>query len=127
MGGELVDKRRLEMPAAPQEAPVAGLRGQVAGAGSNAATLARRKHQLTLKARESLAVDGVVRVESFDENEVILETDLGGMIVRGDNLHIKELNLEAGTLHLDGTVHILQYTGETREQKSKGFMARLFR
>jgi sporulation protein YabP len=125
LGGEHLDKRRPDMPAVPQDAALAAQRGNVAN--TAAAVMARRKHQLTLKARENLSVDGVIRVESFDESEVILETDQGGMIVRGDNLHIKELNLEAGTMHVDGTVHILQYTGDTMGQKSKGFIARLFR
>ena len=50
------------------------------------------------QARESMSVEGVINVESFDSQEVLLETDQGMMIVRGDDLHIKELNLEGGNL-----------------------------
>jgi sporulation protein YabP len=86
-----------------------------------------RRHQLTLKARESLAMEGVVGVESFDENEVLLETDGGAMIVRGEGLQIKELNLETGTLRVDGLVRSLEYTGATLGQKSRSFLAKLFK
>lgn len=88
---------------------------------------ARRRHQLTLRARKELNLDGVVRVESFDEREVVLETDDGAMVVRGEGLYIKELNLETGTMRVDGLVHTLEYTGETLGQKSRGFLAKLFR
>ena len=76
-----------------------------------------RRHQLTLKARENLTMEGVVSVESFDENEVLLETDEGAMIVRGEGLQIKELNLETGTLGVDGLVRTLEYTGATLGQE----------
>lgn len=88
---------------------------------------ARRRHQLLLKAREALAVDGVTKVESFDDCEVVLDTDQGGLIIRGETLHIKELNLDAGTLHVDGLVLALQYTGDTMGKKGKGLINRLFR
>lgn len=103
--------------------------GEVAG-GTVEATAkvnTRRRHQLTLKGRETLALDGVTRVESFDDSEVIFDTDQGGMIVRGEGLHIKELNLEAGTMHIEGLVQALQYTGDTFSKKGKGFFGRLFR
>lgn len=99
----------------------------VSGAQNTTQRVSARRHQLTLKARENLAMDGVLRVESFDENEVLLETDAGAMIVRGEGLHIKELNLEAGTLRVDGLVRTLEYTGATLGQKSRGFLARLFK
>ena len=43
----------------------------------------RRGHQLALKGRESLSVDGVLNVESFDEHEILLETEEGMLVVRG--------------------------------------------
>lgn len=95
--------------------------------GGQQRTIARKRHQLTLKAREELAVDGVLRVESFDDREVVMETDLGVVFVRGEGLHIKELNLEAGTLHLDGTVHVLEYAGDSLGKRGKGFLAKLFK
>jgi len=56
----------------------------------------RRKHQLSLRNREALQVEGVINVESFDNQEVVVETDAGMLFVRGEDLHIKELNLETG-------------------------------
>jgi sporulation protein YabP len=96
------------------------------GQGSKATT-ARRRHQLSLKARESLTVDGVLRVESFNDQEVVVETDMGGMLIRGEGLHIKELNLEAGTLHVEGLLHTLEYAGDSLGKRSRGFLTKLFK
>ena len=43
-----------------------------------------------------------------------METDQGMMIVRGDGLHIKELNLEGGNLLVDGFVHSIEYSATAR-------------
>lgn len=87
----------------------------------------RRKHQLSLRNRESLGVEGVVNVESFDNVEVVVETDAGVLFVRGENLHIKELNLETGVLQLTGHVHALEYAGDGLAKKSKGLFGKLFK
>lgn len=87
----------------------------------------RRKHHLSLRNRETLGVEGVVNVESFDNAEVIVETDAGVLFVRGEDLHIKELNLETGMLQLTGLVHGLEYAGDGLTKKSRGLLGKLFK
>ncbi len=87
----------------------------------------RKKHQLVLKNRESLNIEGVVNVESFDEQEVMVETDTGNLIIKGSDLHVKELNLDNSTLQLDGLVRSMEYTGEGPGGKGKGLLGRLFK
>lgn len=87
----------------------------------------RKNHQFTLKSREHLSLEGVLHVESFDRQEVLLDTVQGGMIIRGDDLHIKELNLEESSLVLTGFVHSLEYHGDSLSKRGRGFLGRLFR
>lgn len=88
---------------------------------------ARKRQNLTLKGREHLTIEGVVNVESFDRKEVLLETEQGVMLVRGEDLHIKELNLEGSGLVVTGFIHSIEYQGESLAQQSKGFFGRLFK
>jgi sporulation protein YabP len=67
------------------------------------------KHRLTVDRRESVAVTGVLDVISFDEDQVICETDLGVLILRGSNLHVSSLNLENATLNLFGEIVSINY------------------
>ncbi|MFO7318699.1 MAG: sporulation protein YabP [Clostridia bacterium] len=93
------------------------------------ATAARKRHQLVLKHRKSMAIDGVLNVESFDNHQVLLETDQGVMVIRGEGLHIRELNLEGGSLLVDGFVHSIEYVGDgpRPKGKAKGLLGKIFR
>jgi len=85
------------------------------------------RHQLVLAERERLTIDGVLHVESFDEKEIVLDTELGGLVIEGEELHIKELNLEKGNLLVSGYVRSVEYLGESLAKRGKGLLARLFR
>ncbi len=87
----------------------------------------RRKHQITLQNREKLSIDGVVNVESFDDMEIVLETDAGILVVRGEGLHIKELNIDSANLAVIGHISTMEYTGEVGDKKGRSFLSRLFR
>ena len=90
---------------------------------------ARKRHQFTLKQRERLSIEGVLNVESFDDQEVLLETDQGMMIIRGTELHIKELNLDGGNLLVDGYVQSIEYSGDgpRPKERARGLLGRLFK
>lgn len=85
------------------------------------------RHQLVLAERERLTIDGVVNVESFDDKEIVLETDLGGLLIQGEELYIKELNLEKGNLLVQGYVQSVEYLGDSLGKRGKGVLARLFK
>lgn len=85
------------------------------------------QHQIILVQRERLNVDGVLNVDSFDDREIVLETDQGGLFIRGEDLHINELNLEKSNLVVAGYIKTLEYTGESLGQKGKGILGKIFR
>lgn len=84
-------------------------------------------HQLALAGRERLQVDGVKNVGSFDQNEVILETEAGVLVVKGENLHMQTLNLDVGKVALQGRVHSLTYAEENLTQRNGGFWGKLLK
>ena len=69
-----------------------------------------RLHRLVLSDRHTGSVTGVNDVVSFDENEIVLDTDMGLLTVRGKELHVKRLTLEKGELDLEGQVDSLNYS-----------------
>lgn len=88
-----------------------------------------RLHQVVLKERGDLFIDGVSNVESFDDQEILVETASGMLLVRGRELHIKQLDLDGGTLAVEGLVIGLEYTGDIKGKKSsgQGVLGKLFR
>ncbi|MBR2132355.1 MAG: sporulation protein YabP [Oscillospiraceae bacterium] len=84
------------------------------------------QHRLELNGRQRLVVSGVEEVERFDEEEIVMRTSEGTLVVGGSGLHIGKLNLDGGELHVDGMVHTLLYEDSTSTPQS-GFLQRLFR
>ena len=83
-------------------------------------------HQLQLDSRSRLHMTGVIEVESFDENTIVMYTSRGTLIVRGQGLHIEKLSLDGGDLKVEGDIDSLTYEDSGRE-KAGGLLARLFR
>ncbi|WP_094605257.1 Spore protein YabP [Sporomusa silvacetica DSM 10669] len=75
------------------------------------------RHQLTLVDREELNVDGVVSLGSYDEKEIVMETEQGVLIIKGESLNIKQLNLEQGNIVIEGTIKGMYYEEESRQKK----------
>ena len=81
-------------------------------------------HTVILEGREKLSISGVVDVQSFDEDQGLLETVRGMLVVRGQGLHVERLQLEAGELIVEGEVGCLEYDDSV--QPRGGFFSRLF-
>ena len=94
---------------------------------SEVKTQQKRKHDVSLKSRKSMNIDGVDDVISFDESLVLLLTVCGEMTVEGTGLHIKVLDLESGVVELEGNVEGIFYADEKSDNSAhKGVLARLF-
>ncbi|MGG6312071.1 sporulation protein YabP [Paenibacillus macerans] len=88
----------------------------------------KSKHQeLRLMNRKLLDISGVLNVESFDSEEFLLQTELGHLTIRGQNLHIKNLNLEQGLVSIEGLVNSLSYLDPGSSSSGKGLLGKLFR
>lgn len=88
--------------------------------------MAGARHHLELEGRERLLVTGVEEVERFDEEEIVMNTTAGTLVVGGTNLHIGKLNLDGGELHVDGAIHTLLYEDRGPSGGQGGLFRRLF-
>ena len=75
---------------------------------------------LLLENREKLTISGVLDVLSFDDQIVILETELGLLTVKGENLRINKLSLDTADVIVDGEIYNLGYSEKDLEKKSGG-------
>ena len=81
-------------------------------------------HSLILEDRSRLSVSGVSEVVSFDESQVVMETERGLLTVEGDNLHVEKLSLDVGELTLQGEIESLCYARESA--RKGGFWSKVF-
>lgn len=86
-------------------------------------------HKLSLHSRKEGALSGIMDVLSFDEKLIVLASDCGLITIKGDQLHINQLNLEKGEVELTGRVDSITYSDEGGYGKKKGesVLGRLFK
>src|SRR5699024_1744791 len=58
------------------------------------------EHEVKVNNRKDLEINGVKELDSFDSEEFLMETTMGYLIVRGNNLQLQNLNVEDGIVHI---------------------------
>lgn len=86
----------------------------------------RVPHNIIMEDRHHLTVSGVSDIDSFDEQTVVVFTEMGELTVKGDDLHINRLSLEMGELLVEGSIYALSYA-DREEKPSGGFFSKVFR
>ncbi len=85
------------------------------------------EHDVIMRGRKLLDITGVKQVESFDNEEFLLETSMGFLAIKGQNLQMKNLDVEKGIVSIKGKIFDLVYLDEQHGEKAKGFFSKLFR
>jgi sporulation protein YabP len=87
-----------------------------------------RQHTIMIDNRERVVITGVQDVDSFNEVEVVLMTDVGILSILGQDLHIAKLSLDEGQLVIEGMIAAADYNDAQPAQKGGGgLMSRFFR
>lgn len=73
----------------------------------------QRTHKLLLTNRRTCTISGVCDVLSFDVKEVLLETDQGMLMIKGEDLHVSRLTLDKGEVDVDGKIDSFTYSEVT--------------
>ena len=87
--------------------------------------LVRKQHNIIMENRRALTISGVMDIDSFDEETVILFTEEGELTIKGQNLHINKIDVNTGDLLMEGEVEALYYSDNPSKKGS--FLQKLFR
>ncbi len=87
-----------------------------------------RLHKVTMTNRKTCTINGVNDVLSFDVHEILLETEQGMLMIKGDDLHVNRLTLDKGEVDVDGKIDSFTYSDVAGGgQKAESLLAKLFR
>ncbi|MCI8444296.1 MAG: sporulation protein YabP [Clostridia bacterium] len=75
---------------------------------------------IILENRQKLSISGVLDVLSFDDQVVILETELGLLTVKGESLRINKLSIDTSEVIVEGDISSLTYSDNKNTEKNKG-------
>ena len=82
-------------------------------------------HNLTIEDRKKLTVSGVNDIDSYDEQTVVAQTELGEMCIHGTGLKIARMSTDMGELLVEGDIVSVVYSDT--QKKQGGFFGRVFR
>ena len=86
----------------------------------------KAQHNIIMENRRNLTITGVMDIDSFDEETVVLFTEEGELTIKGVNLHINKIDVDTGDLLMEGEIDTLSYADNQPGAKG-GLFSRLFR
>lgn len=82
---------------------------------------------LILENRGKLSISGVLDVLSFDDQVVIVETELGLLTVKGENLKINKLSLDTSEVIVEGDISYLAYSDKDSDKTKGSIISKIFK
>ena len=84
-------------------------------------------HSVNLLERKTLVISGVKKIDTFDNLHFIIDTTMGYMVIKGDELELIKLDTLSGNVTIKGRIDSLEYLDEKEKSNEEGFFNRLFR
>ena len=91
-------------------------------------TISSLNHNVTMSDRKNIMISGVKKIDSFDNEEFLMDTSMGYLVVKGEELEIIKLDTYQGNVSIKGRVNSLTYMDhEKKKKKEEGVFSKLFR
>ena len=83
-------------------------------------------HNMIMENREKLTLTGVIDIHSFDDELVLVETNMGILTIKGNDLKMNKLNLDNNELIVEGKMVALVYS-DSEIGKKGGMLGKIFK
>ena len=84
-------------------------------------------HGITLVERKNIVINGVVKIESFDSEEFLMETTLGYLVIKGSELEIIKLDTYQGNVSIKGKIDSVMYLDNNKKDNENSLLNKLFK
>ena len=85
-----------------------------------------KKSILTLENRKRMCLNGVIEVVNFNDQQIILNTNLGMLSIKNSNLKMNKLDVQNGEIVVVGQINSYIYTG-TEAKDKESILSKLFK
>ena len=72
-------------------------------------------------------ITGVNKIESFDEEEFLLDTNMGYLAIKGSSLEIVRLDTKDGVVSIKGNVDSFAYFENIKKNSKSSIFEKLFK
>ena len=91
-------------------------------------TINNYNHSINVLERKNILVTGVKKIESFDDEEFLMETVMGFLVLKGEGLELLKLDTVQGNVSIKGLLKSFSYLDENmKKDKENSIISRLFK
>ncbi len=85
-------------------------------------------HSISIVERKNILITGVKKVDSFDNEEFLVETIMGYLVLKGEELELIKLDTLQGSVTIKGFVKSFDYVDDNNKKEKEGsIITRLFK
>lgn len=84
-------------------------------------------HSISITERQNIQISGITKIDSFDNEEFLLETSAGPLGIKGKDLEIIKLDTYEGTIMIKGVVDAFSYFDTGKSKKENSIITKLFK
>ena len=84
-------------------------------------------HSISITERQNIKISGITKIDSFDNEEFLLETQAGPLGIKGRDLEIIKLDTYEGTIMIKGIIDALSYFDNKKYKKENSVISKLFK
>ena len=84
-------------------------------------------HSISINERKNISISGVKKIDSFNSNEFLLDSNMGYITLKGSNLEIVKLDTFQGNVSIKGTINSISYSDKYNKQKEDSVFNKLFK
>ena len=75
-------------------------------------------HIIKLNERKNIIISGIKKINKFDDKEFSLDSIMGGIIIKGENLEMIKLDTVEGNVSIKGKINSFYYTDYVSTENS---------
>lgn len=84
-------------------------------------------HEVKINDRREIFLTGIKRIDSFDNEEFLMESSMGIILLKGTNLEIIRLDTHDGNVKIKGKIISFTYLDGEGKQNKESFFSKLFK
>ena len=84
-------------------------------------------HSISITERQNIQISGITKIDSFDNEEFLLETSADPLGIKGKDLEIIKLDTYEGTIMIKGVVDAFSYFDTGKSKKENSIITKLFK
>lgn len=84
-------------------------------------------HEIKISDRREIFLTGIKKISSFDNEEFLLESNMGIILIKGIGLEILRLDTHDGNVKIKGKINSFNYLDSEKNIEKESFFSKLFK